>query len=212
MPRERRLASRSRRGASPVPRWLRPRISRTADDTNASLPHSPFDIVFGSLHSHNTGLPLLDARWDFGRARRAYLAARIGGWVRRRGSCRYPRALSRSPTLAAGPSRLEVVPLRAIIGTVEPTTSFDSNFRPASSRVRWRWERIALAHRKGDALPPVVLRRQPDGYYIVDGRHRVSVARALHHRDIDAWVTGPRRLAPRQPAPAPSEIATAGST
>jgi ParB-like chromosome segregation protein Spo0J len=40
-------------------------------------------------------------------------------------------------------------------------------------------------------LPPVILRRQPDGYYIVDGRHRVSVARTLRHRDIDAWVTGP---------------------
>ena len=31
-----------------------------------------------------------------------------------------------------------------------------------------------------------------DGYYIFDGRHRVSVARAMRHRDIDAWVTGPR--------------------
>jgi ParB-like chromosome segregation protein Spo0J len=62
--------------------------------------------------------------------------------------------------------------------------------------VRWRWERIALAHRKGAALPPVVLRRQADGYYVVDGRHRVSVARALGYRDIDAWVSGPRPSAP----------------
>jgi hypothetical protein len=52
-------------------------------------------------------------------------------------------------------------------------------------------ERIALAHRNGEALPPVVLRRQPDGYYVVDGRHRGSVAQALGHRDIDAWVSGP---------------------
>lgn len=94
--------------------------------------------------------------------------------------------------LAAGPSRLEVVPLGAIVGTLGRTASFDSDFRPASSALRWRWERIALAHRKGEALPPIVLRRQPDGYYIVDGRHRVSVARALRHPDIDAQVTGPR--------------------
>jgi ParB-like chromosome segregation protein Spo0J len=39
----------------------------------------------------------------------------------------------------------------------------------------------------------VVLRRQRDGYYVVDGRHRVSVARALRLGDIDAWVTGPQR-------------------
>jgi hypothetical protein len=82
------------------------------------------------------------------------------------------------------------VRLSAIVGALDATVSFDCGFRPASDATRWRWERIALAHRKGQALPPVVLRRQPDGYYVVDGRHRVSVARALKHRDIDAWVTG----------------------
>ncbi|HEX3976026.1 MAG TPA: hypothetical protein VHW96_07155 [Solirubrobacteraceae bacterium] len=84
-----------------------------------------------------------------------------------------------------------MVPLCAIVGTLEPTRGFDSGFRPASNAMRRRWERIALAHRKGDPLPPVVLRRQPDGYYVVDGRHRVSVARTLCFLDIDAWVTGP---------------------
>jgi hypothetical protein len=78
-----------------------------------------------------------------------------------------------------------------VVGTLESTVNFDLDFRPASNALRGRWERIALAHRKGLVLPPVVLRRQPDGYYVVDGRHRVSVARALRHRDIEAWVTGP---------------------
>lgn len=134
----------------------------------------------------------MDAQWDFRRARRAYLAARIRCGARRRGSCR-PRALSSSDRLAAGPSRLEVVSLQAIVGTLDPSGGFDADFRPATEALRRRWERIALAHRRGDALPPVVLRRQPDGYYVVDGRHRVSVARALRLGDIDAWVTGPGR-------------------
>ncbi|MFL5860572.1 MAG: hypothetical protein ACJ780_07320 [Solirubrobacteraceae bacterium] len=85
------------------------------------------------------------------------------------------------------------MPLYAVVGAVESTLNFDSDFRPASNALRRRWERIALAHRKGEALPPVVLRRQPDGYYVVDGRHRISVARALRHPDIDAWVIGPRQ-------------------
>jgi hypothetical protein len=88
-----------------------------------------------------------------------------------------------------------VVPLHAVVGAVESTVNFDSDFRPASNALRWRWQQIVLAHRKGEALPPVVLRRQPDGYYVVDGRHRVSVARALRHRDIDAWVSGVRQRA-----------------
>lgn len=69
---------------------------------------------------------------------------------------------------------------------------FDARFRPTSELIRHRWERIALAHRKGDALPPIVLLARPDGYYVVDGRHRVSVALALGHRSIDSLVTGQR--------------------
>jgi hypothetical protein len=33
-------------------------------------------------------------------------------------------------------------------------------------------------------------------YYVIDGRHRVSVTHALGHRDIDAWVTGARDRLP----------------
>ena len=144
------------------------------------------------MQTYGTGLPLLDAQTDFRRARRAHSYARVGRLLRRRGGCSCLPALAASAALAGGAPRLEVVPLHAIVGTVEPTPSFDSGFRPASEAVRWRWERIALAHRRGEPLPPVALRRQPDGYYVVDGRHRISVARTLGFRDIDAWVTGPR--------------------
>jgi hypothetical protein len=149
--------------------------------------------MFDSLSSHTTGVAVLDAQSDFMRARRSYHVARLGAWLRRCRCCRALRSLSPSSVLAAGPTRLEVVPLHAVVGAVDSTVNFDADFRPASNALRWRWERIALAHRKGQALPPVVLRRQPDGYYVVDGRHRVSVARALRHRDIDAWVSGPRQ-------------------
>ena len=145
--------------------------------------------MFGSLDLHSTGLPRIDAQADFSRARRSYWVARIGHRLRP-GSCGCLRALSGSSALAAGAPRHEVVPLSAIVGSVDPTLSFDRDFRPASSATRARWERIALAHRTGRALPPVSLRRQPDGYYVLDGRHRVSVARALRHRDIDAVVVG----------------------
>lgn len=92
--------------------------------------------------------------------------------------------------MVGGAARMQVVPLCRIVGTLEASPLFDARFRPASELVRHRWERIALAHRRGDALPPVVLRALPDGYYVVDGRHRVSVARALGLSDIDGFVTG----------------------
>jgi hypothetical protein len=125
------------------------------------------------LFHGSTGMPVADARDDFLRARRAQVAA-----------------------------RLEVIPLKTIVGTVEPTIMFDADFRPASELVRTRWERIALAHRRAVSLPPISVLRGEDGYYVVDGRHRVSVALALGRRDIDAWVTPVRTVSSSKSAEA----------
>jgi hypothetical protein len=138
-----------------------------------------------------TGMPALDAQADFRRARRAFTAARARRWViGRRSPSRPPTLLKPAPGLGGRP-RLEIIPLSQIVGTVDPTSHFDACFHPASEIVRRRWERVALAQRRGIALPPIELVEGPDGYYVVDGRHRVSVARALRLADIDAWVDGP---------------------
>jgi hypothetical protein len=145
--------------------------------------------MFGITTSYSTGLPALDAREDFGRARRSRLTAQVGhGITGRRARERRPRWLLAPAALGAGTARLEVVTLDSIVGTVEARTDFDARFRPASNRIRRRWQRIALAHRTGRSLPPITLVRRPDGHYVIDGCHRVSVARALGHRDIEAWV------------------------
>jgi hypothetical protein len=138
--------------------------------------------------SHATGMPVIDAREDFARARRTHLAARATRWLR--GGPSTPRTPAADAALPSGPPRLGVVPLAEIVGTLEPTITFDASFRPASELVRVRWQRIALAHRRGIALPPITVVRRPDGYCVSDGRHRVSVARSLGHQDIAAWVTG----------------------
>src|ERR671934_277119 len=124
-----------------------------------------------SFDRHATGMPVLDAQADFRRARRAHTASRLWRHISgRRRSANNPCAVSDADPLPGRVRRLEVVPLRSIIGTLDPTVQFDARFRPASERMRGRWERIALAHRKGVALPPIVLLERPDGYYVVDGR------------------------------------------
>jgi hypothetical protein len=133
---------------------------------------------------------VLDAASDFRRARRAAFLARIARiFRRRRPRGAGPQTLPKTAGPPTGASRLEVIALAAIVGTLEPTRHFDARFRPISELVRPRWERVALAHRKGTPLPPITVVSRPDGYYEVDGRHRVSVALALGHPDIDAWVT-----------------------
>ena len=47
------------------------------------------------------------------------------------------------------PLGMQPIPLDAIVGSVD-RTQLDRSFRPTSTRVRQRWERIAAAQRRGD--------------------------------------------------------------
>jgi hypothetical protein len=145
--------------------------------------------MFASLDTHSTGMPTLDAREDFVRARRAQLRARaLRRLAGRRCRPNHPPTLPEAGAPSRRAARVAVIALDSIVGTVEPSPQFDARFRPASAHLRPRWERVALAHRRGVALPPIAVLQGPDGYYVVDGRHRVSVALALGRREIDAWV------------------------
>jgi hypothetical protein len=144
--------------------------------------------MFASLSTHSTGAPAIDAREDFARARRAQLAARALRWVAGRRRPLHPRTLPEAAARSGRAVRTQVICLDAIVGTVEPSPHFDARFRPASEHLRARWERVALAHRRGVALPPITVVEAPEGYYVIDGRHRVSVARATGRREIEAWV------------------------
>src|SRR5207237_1257435 len=84
---------------------------------------------------------------------------------------------------------LKVVPISAIVGTVDRERDFDRHFRPTSGRVRSRWGQIASAMRRGEALPPVDLYKIGEIYFVRDGHHRASVACALGHADLDPYVT-----------------------
>jgi hypothetical protein len=141
----------------------------------------------------SSGFPESDAQSDFSRVRRARLLAEIGRRMRREPddvALMLPfeevvDALGRTGQRDLG---LQVVPLDAIVGTVDRAVDFDRGFRPTSTRLRSRWERIASAQRRGEALPPVSLYKVGDLYFVRDGHHRVSVAKSLGRTDIDAYV------------------------
>jgi hypothetical protein len=101
---------------------------------------------------------------------------------------------------------LQVVPLDAIVGSVDRTVDFDRGFRPTSPRLRSRWERIAAAQRRGESMPPVSLFRIGDLYFVRDGHHRVSVAKSLRRDDIDAYVTEVRTRVPLDSATRLSDL------
>jgi len=141
----------------------------------------------------DTGLPQTDAQFDFGRARRKRALAQIAARMRRDSDFtailpfdEVVRALGRRGERYLG---LQTIELDSIVGTVDRGREFDRRFNPTSGRVRPRWERINTAQRKGQAMPPIDVYRIAELHFVKDGHHRVSVARALGHRDIDAYVT-----------------------
>jgi hypothetical protein len=141
----------------------------------------------------STGFPGSDAQSDFSRARRSRLLADIGRRLRREPDdvalmLPFEEVVESLGRVGQHDLGLQVVPLDAIVGSVDRTVDFDRGLRPTSARLRSRWERINAAQRRGEALPPVSLYKIGDLYFVRDGHHRVSVAKSLGRTDIDAYV------------------------
>jgi hypothetical protein len=81
------------------------------------------------------------------------------------------------------------VSIRQIRGSEGRSRYFDCDFNPLYDQARGRWLNIARARQQGQAMPPVRLVQVGDIYFVRDGHHRISVARALGQLNIDARVT-----------------------
>lgn len=144
--------------------------------------------------ARSTGSPRVDAESDFLRARRNQTLSALAAWLRAdSGDAVQPmsfdavvKALGRRGERYLG---TKVIPLEAIIGSVDKVRDFDRRFRPTSGRSRERWERLSRASRTGESIPPIDVYQLGDYYFVQDGHHRVSVARALGLKVIDARVT-----------------------
>jgi len=80
------------------------------------------------------------------------------------------------------------VPVAQIVGSVDRYRDFDEVFLPAQDRTAHRWQSVARAYYQDIDLPPVRLYKVGDAYFVLDGHHRVSVAREQGVDFIDAEV------------------------
>jgi hypothetical protein len=177
-------------------------------------------MLFLKVRSMRTGLAQQDARDDFDRVRRRAIWARMAGWLRGRPASRNRllvlgevatvlgagtaassgRLLEWERVGHLGPASEAMVPIDQIVGTVEPTRCFDRRFRPTSDHVRSRFERVATEVRSGRGMEPVELYHCDGCYYVLDGHHRIAVARALGQRSVWARTTEVRLNQPASPA------------
>jgi hypothetical protein len=98
-----------------------------------------------------------------------------------------------------------VVEVDEIVGSVGRWDEFDRYFLPARASVGQRWKRIDRAFQRGEDLPPVELYEIGDAYFVVDGHHRVSVARYHDVPTVEATVA---EFHPKRPVTRPPEAST----
>jgi len=90
-----------------------------------------------------------------------------------------------------------VVEVDQIVGSVGRWRDSDRSFLPARASVGHKWKRIDRAFHRAEDLPPVELYEIGDAYFVVDGHHRVSVAR---YHDVPTVEAAVAEISPKSPA------------
>ena len=163
----------------------------------------------------DTGFPRVDAENDFLRARRRQFLAMLAHRVRG-GRGDGNRLVSLDDVVGSLGWRgqrqlgLQTIRLDTIVGTAGSRRDFDRRFRPTSARVRSRWEGLALAIRRGAAIPPIEVYRVGQLHFVVDGHHRVSIAAATRQGLIEAYVTEVRTAVPPGLTPSNTHLVSCG--
>jgi nucleotide-binding universal stress UspA family protein len=89
----------------------------------------------------------------------------------------------------AGEERqLRDIPLDAIVGSVGRYQDFTRTFLPRRDADEQRWAGILAATSSLVPMPPIEVYQIGEVYFVLDGNHRVSVARAMHSDTIQAYV------------------------
>ena len=97
---------------------------------------------------------------------------------------------------------VRTIPLAEVVGTQGRAATFTRDFEPRHESSRQRIRALAAAFPSGD-FPPIVAVKLGDVYFVVDGHHRVALARRSGAEMIDADVT---EFVTRVPLPAGADM------
>lgn len=143
---------------------------------------------------HVSVLEQVDA--DFSGARRRALlrrmAARLRGNTASGGLLCFDDARKASGPRAWIQRGARTVPMGQVCGSVGRCSEFDRTFMPLKASAENRWKRVDRAFRQSEELPAISLYKVGGSYFVLDGHHRISVARYHGVEWIDAEVTEAR--------------------
>jgi hypothetical protein len=106
---------------------------------------------------------------------------------------------------------IRTVEIARIVGSVNRYVDFDHAFLPLHNRIASRWQNIDRAFYEDISLPPIVLYKVGEVYFVVDGHHRVSVARQQGQEFIEAEVRECHVKVPVEPDLRPEELEILGA-
>ena len=130
------------------------------------------------------------ARADFQRARFKAFINRVWGTLSGQPTTLLSYDRVKEKLRIGGPiyRGVQTVRVDQIAGSLNRYHEFDRVFLPASDKLAQRWQSVNRAFYQEISLPPVVLYKVGDVYFVVDGHHRVSVAREQGQIYIEAEV------------------------
>lgn len=105
---------------------------------------------------------------------------------------------------------LRTVPVKNIVGSVNRYRDFDRAFLPTQTFTADRWIQINRAFYLDVSLPPVLLYKVGEVYFVVDGNHRVSVAREKGQEYMEAEVRECAVRVPLTPDMSPDDLEELG--
>lgn len=100
---------------------------------------------------------------------------------------------------------LQEIPLDAIVGSVGRQQDFTRTFHPKSDKAEERWTRVR-SHVERRGIAPITVYQLGKAYFVIDGNHRVSVARQMGNKSIMAYVTEFDARVPLMPDDTPEDI------
>jgi hypothetical protein len=159
--------------------------------------------------SYGDGAPPLEkAVNDFREARRKAALESIMGTLLGKQTHLLSYDLVREKLRAIESARHDLgeIPLNKIVGSVNRYTDFSRSFLPRNESDQERWARVRQGVETLRGLPPIEVYKVGEVYFVLDGHHRVSVAREMGMETIEGYIVPVYTRVPLSPGDSPDDL------
>jgi hypothetical protein len=141
------------------------------------------------------------AQEDYHRARRKVFLDEITSFLTRRPNelLSFQEVRERLPIQSQAYRGVRAIPVARIIGSVDRYEDFNRHFLPTQTHTQARWENVDQAVLTDIVLPPIQVYQIGETYFVLDGNHRVSVAKEKGMAFVDAQVVELQTKLPLRP-------------